>query len=653
MPAGLAWVSAPKHWFDALNTVAAKPLAIIFIAFFIGGLILLRPLLIRRLDGLGARVGKVGRDTYWTTPLALLLTLLLTAPVPVVLAGAAGLLSDGSPFANALSAAFVSSAVMLFVLIVFRDMARPNGLFSAHFSWTEDASAGLRKNLGWFAGVQAAAAFFFTLANESGDPVILYSIGLIAFAAGAVGIAVFAWLFFHPTRGVVSELANGRRGGAFIRILFPIAVLAPLVNGVISFRGYFDTALELQSRVFQSGLLLLVAAIVYGLLMRLFGVAQRRFRLEKARERRAQAERARELAEETQASGDATPLDLSTQEPDADEISDQIRTVFLVVAGVVLVFGLWGTWSPVIPALGVADDITLWRTTRIVDGASITDTVTLWDGLYSLALIIGGFVIARNIRGLLEIGLFQRMGLDAGARYAAVTIAGYVIVAVGMVAGFARLGTDWSKLQWIVAALGVGLGFGLQEIVANFVSGLIILFERPIRVGDTVTIGAVSGTVNKISIRATTLTDWDNRDVIFPNKTIITQNVTNWTLVNQVVRLLISVGVAYGSDINQVRNLIMKTVNAHPDVLKRPPATVFFMRHADSALEFEIRVFVAAPGKLLPVTHELNEAINKTLAANGIAIPFPQRDLHVHGLDSTPVGVEKISRKSADRAENT
>jgi potassium efflux system protein len=219
--------------------------------------------------------------------------------------------------------------------------------------------------------------------------------------------------------------------------------------------------------------------------------------------------------------------------------------------------------------------------------------------------------------------------MDAGARYATITILGYVLVGAGIVIGFSQLGIDWSKLQWIIAALGVGLGFGLQEIVANFVSGLIILFERPIRVGDFVTIGNLSGTVSNIKIRATTVTDFDNREVLLPNKSIITENVTNWTLKDSVTRIVVKIGVAYGSDTDIVKGLLLKVVEGLDEVLEQPAPQVFFLEHGDSSLNFEIRVFVVRPEDRLPLTHAINTGVNKTLAENNISIPFPQRDLHI------------------------
>jgi small-conductance mechanosensitive channel len=210
-----------------------------------------------------------------------------------------------------------------------------------------------------------------------------------------------------------------------------------------------------------------------------------------------------------------------------------------------------------------------------------------------------------------------------------ITILGYILVGTGGVVGLSLLGIDWSKLQWIVAALGVGLGFGLQEIVANFVSGIIILFERPIRVGDLVTIGDQTGTVTNISIRATTVTDFDNREVLLPNKSIITENVTNWTLNDAVTRVVIKIGVAYGSDVEQVRDLLMQELKNKKDILTQPAPQVFFLEHGDSSLNFEARVYVEKTEYRLPVTHAINSSFNRVLAEHNISIPFPQRDLHI------------------------
>jgi potassium efflux system protein len=180
----------------------------------------------------------------------------------------------------------------------------------------------------------------------------------------------------------------------------------------------------------------------------------------------------------------------------------------------------------------------------------------------------------------------------------------------------------------------VGLGFGLQEIFANFVSGLIVLTERPIRIGDVVTVGDVSGTVARIRARATAVVDFDNKEVIIPNKAFITERVVNWTLSNQTTRLLLKVGVAYGSDIGLVQRVLLAAVRRHADVLESPPPSVVFADFGDSSLDFEIRAFVGTFDRRLRVRHEILSAVEQVLRENGIEIPFPQRDLHIRsGLE--------------------
>ena len=330
--------------------------------------------------------------------------------------------------------------------------------------------------------------------------------------------------------------------------------------------------------------------------------------------------------------GEAVPSIEADAQLAPEPLAGQARAALLTVVVAAVAAGLWWLWSPLLPALGVVDEIVLWEGSAVVDGATVAVPVTLWS--VTLALAAGGIFAARNLRGLLQVGVLQRLRLDPGTRYAIVTIAGYVALGVGLVGGLAQLGIDWSKLQWIVAALGVGLGFGLQEIVANFVSGLIILFERPVRVGDTVTIGTLSGTVSDINIRATTITDFENREMLLPNKSIITENVTNWTLHDAITRLLLKIGVAYGSDVPAVRAILEDIVREHPDVLAVPTPTVFFVGHGASSLDFELRVFVATPSLRLPVTHDLNVAINARLEAAGIGIPFPQTEVTLRGVEA-------------------
>jgi potassium efflux system protein len=226
--------------------------------------------------------------------------------------------------------------------------------------------------------------------------------------------------------------------------------------------------------------------------------------------------------------------------------------------------------------------------------------------------------------------------LDAGARYAVTAVSKYIITVIGVVVAFGQLGIGWSQVQWLVAAVSVGLGFGLQEIFANFVSGLVLLFERPIRIGDIVSVGDVTGKVSRIRIRATTITDWDLRELVVPNKEFITGRVMNWTLSDTVSRMTIQVGVAYGTDPELTKQTLLKVAAAHPLVLKEPPPHALFDAFGDSTLNFTLRVYMASRDSYLELRHDLHKGIDAAFREAGIEIAFPQRDLHIRSMPPNP-----------------
>jgi potassium efflux system protein len=395
--------------------------------------------------------------------------------------------------------------------------------------------------------------------------------------------------------------------------------------------------------------------IAYAIAMRQVLLARRRLEVQRAQERRKKALATAGPRAESEATGDATPRMLDDSAIDVASISQQTRTLLRMFVLVGLAAGLWLVWQKLLPALGVLDGVALWTQTITTEAGTKIIPVTVSNLLIGVAIGILTFIAARNLPGLLEFMFLQRLSIEPGTRYAITAISRYFIFAVGLFIAFERIGADWSQMQWIIAALGVGVGFGLQEIVANFVSGLIILFERPVRVGDVVTIGDLSGTVSRIQIRATTITDWDNHEILVPNKSLITDKVVNWTLSEPVTRILIKIGIAYGSDTALSQKVILETVKANPLVLGAPPPTVFFLEFGDSSLNYEIRAFVAQPTHRLLVLHELHMALDRAMRQHNITIPFPQRDLHLkfgepaEGLQDRYV--EALRKKYPEAAE--
>jgi potassium efflux system protein len=234
--------------------------------------------------------------------------------------------------------------------------------------------------------------------------------------------------------------------------------------------------------------------------------------------------------------------------------------------------------------------------------------------------------------------LFARSSIEPSVRFATTTLVRYAIVIIGIVVAFKSVGIGWQQVQWLAAAITVGLGFGLQEIFANLVSGLIILFERPVRIGDSVTVGDISGRITRIRMRATTVTDWDNRELIVPNKEFITTRIMNWTLSSPVTRVVIPVGIAYGSDTARAREVLLQVARDCEYVMDEPPPSAIFRSFGTSSLDFELRVFIPKREVWPEFIDQMHARIDEAFRQAKIEIAFPQRDLHVRSIrDVLPV----------------
>lgn len=226
--------------------------------------------------------------------------------------------------------------------------------------------------------------------------------------------------------------------------------------------------------------------------------------------------------------------------------------------------------------------------------------------------------------------ILKRTRLDASLQYGIARIGGYVFILLGLYVALTAVGINLSSLAVVAGAVGIGIGFGLQNIIHNFVSGLIILAERPIALGDRIEVAGVAGNVTRIRLRSTEIVTNDNISIIVPNSDFITHPVTNWSHGDPRVQIRIPVGVAYGTDVEKLRRVLLEVAAEHPKVLKTPEPTVFFDGFGDSALLFELGLWTSemahSPRRF---RSELNFAIERKLRENQIQIPFPQRDLHL------------------------
>ena len=557
------------------------------------------------------RILRPRSDSIRFTFAAFFLTGLRALPATLLIVAIGALYSRDSTSATAtLSTAINFIAVVLFVLIFTRTLCDDNEVARAHFGWRsnacdqwlEDASWLIR----WWLPIAALAAIVFTLADETA------AIGRLTLLL-AIGVLI-GRLVSNIWRGMrVSEWRWSIITANRLRLMF-VAILILLAAGVFWGLRYsvgIITNSLLTTVCIGVGLLL-----VHSLLMRWLRVVQRRLR----------------FAELQSATSKKATGEIDTIKEDQVgllEISEATTRLLHVVAMVVTVVTILYIWAPLLPVFDLLSEVTLWTSSSVVEGASVLTQVTLETLVVVVFLVSVTLSAAHYLPALVELVLRSRTDMTAGARYTTSTLMTYVIVGVGIVSALSALGLHWSQIQWLIAALGIGIGFGLQEIVANFICGLIILFERPIRVGDIVTIGDNIGEVTKIRIRATTIRDWDGKELLVPNKDFITGHLLNWTLTDSNMRIFIPVGVAYGSDVEKALRILGEVVADHPSTLKEPEPRITFENFGDNALELSLRCFLGKIEGWWGIVTELRRDIYKRFNEAGIVIAIPQRDVHL------------------------
>jgi len=310
------------------------------------------------------------------------------------------------------------------------------------------------------------------------------------------------------------------------------------------------------------------------------------------------------------------------------------------LAGRVLTWvGFIAWWLASFRAFTVLDDVVgLLRPILLTEWGWGAVRMSLGDLLLFTLVAWLSFVVSNGIRFLLEEDVFPRVQLAKGLPLALSRMAQYAILFVGFSMALGVLGLDLTKVTILAGAIGVGVGFGLQTIVNNFISGLILLFERPIRVGDAIQIGEFQGEVRRIGIRASTVRTWEGADVIVPNSHLVSERVANWTFAEPMRRMDIRVGVAYGTDPPRMIALLLRVAGEHPKVLRDPGAVALFLGFGESALNFELRAWTDRVGEWVLIRSELTVAVNAALVGAAIAIPLPQRDVRMRMVAEVPPG---------------
>lgn len=582
-----------------------------------------RGLLWRRVLASGAATRNVREDRFVHTLSGLLASTLRVLPGPLLCWLGGWLLlaeAEAWPQLAALGHSLYWSGMLWLLGLGLQELGREDGIGHRHFRFPRARREVLRRGPALMVLPMMASLAIGATVRLWGQESTIDVLPRLALITFELLLALTLWRLFAPAfflpRGAAAHTPVGR-GAWLARVLAP-AIAIGLAVAIAA--GYVYSAVALTRLLLLSAGALFSVWLGYHLAARALVLGARRLAAERAL---ASPENKPSAAE------DGPRLDTALgHEITLDDISQQVRALLGVTAA--LLAGIWllAIWANTAPALTALDEIALWSVSRTVDGSATLVSVSLLAVLGALLTVILMFVASRNLPGLLQL-LLRPLAMEPATQYAITSLCRYVIILVGIVASLGLLGLEWSKLQWLVAALGVGIGFGLQEIIANFVSGLILLFERPVRVGDTVTIGEFSGTVARIDIRATTLVDWDNREVVVPNKAFLTEKVVNWTLSDTVTRIIIKVGVSYDSAPSLVQQTLLEVAQRQPEVLEDPAPMVVLMGFGASTLDFELRCHVARMNERLRATDGLHHAIAQAFRERGITIDYPQLDVHI------------------------
>ena len=588
------------------------------------------PFFVRLTNELALRLDKAS-DNYTVTPRALIYHFFLILPKVafITLIGSIFIfftVDDSDAQKN------ITFLLMLHLIcfLYMRHIMEPNSLVQRHFSVSPRVIAQNRAIIDqlWFVSIP-----MLMIANMREAEPTKISGDVIGYPLMVFG---FLYLTFFAIKTVKRSIERVKPDMTFWTISI-ISIITPLTITVMLGLGYYYTVIQLLNRVAITLYICFLYLILSNTLRRELYVAEVKM-LSAIRSRMQQQHEAQANAANLTATATATPEMQGKQRLESfrlELVNGRAYKLFNACLLTVFIYFMYQQWNDLAGVLTYLDHIYLWESIKIVDGQTISSTLSLGDVLLAIVIVIVAVVLNHNLPLLIERLFMIRKGVEAkSTSYTIKLITSYTITTLGVIFAASALGISWDNLQWLVAALSVGLGFGLQEIFGNFVSGIIILFERQLRVGDIVTLSNLSGTVSRIRIRATTITSFDNKEVVIPNKQFITSAVTNWSLSNTVTKLEFAIGVAYDADTNKAKDILRGIIRRCRDLNRDKKPLVFIKSLDASAVTIMCEVFVNEIGKRKAVYDYLSTEALRLFRDHNIEIPFDQLDVTIRNLDT-------------------
>lgn len=590
------------------------------------------PFFVRLTNELALRLDKAS-DNYTVTPRALIYHFFLILPKVafITLIGSIFIFFTVDDFDSQKNITFLLM-LHLICFLYMRHIMEPNSLVQRHFSVSPRVIAQNRAIIDqlWFVSIP-----MLMIANMREAEPTKISGDVIGYPLMVFG---FLYLTFFAIKTVKRSIERVKPDMTFWTISI-ISIITPLTITVMLGLGYYYTVIQLLNRVAITLYICFLYLILSNTLRRELYVAEVKM-LSAIRSRMQQQHEAQANAANltATATATATPEMQGKQRLESfrlELVNGRAYKLFNACLLTVFIYFMYQQWNDLAGVLTYLDHIYLWESIKIVDGQTISSTLSLGDVLLAIVIVIVAVVLNHNLPLLIERLFMIRKGVEAkSTSYTIKLITSYTITTLGVIFAASALGISWDNLQWLVAALSVGLGFGLQEIFGNFVSGIIILFERQLRVGDIVTLSDLSGTVSRIRIRATTITSFDNKEVVIPNKQFITSAVTNWSLSNTVTKLEFAIGVAYDADTNKAKDILRGIIRRCRDLNRDKKPLVFIKSLDASAVTIMCEVFVNEIGKRKAVYDYLSTEALRLFRDHNIEIPFDQLDVTIRNLDT-------------------
>ncbi|CDG23083.1 Uncharacterized mscS family protein yjeP [Xenorhabdus poinarii G6] len=573
------------------------------------------------------RIGKVTQDHFSLTVRTVFWSTVAASPLPMLWSAIGYGLQSAWPYpiAAAIGSGISATTPILWVFMLSAAFAHPNGLFIAHFRWPEERIKRAMRfyRLSIFLIVPLMMAVI--ACNNYNDTIFLPTLGRLCFFMLCIALSLVTNSLKRA--GIPLYMDKHGSGENIINsVLWWVLLSAPILAALASLLGYLQTSQALLARLETSVAIWLFLLVIYHIVRRWMLIQRRKIAFERAKQRRAEILAQRAKNEDDSANiNSSVEGSIEVEEPiiDLDAISAQslglVRSILTMIALVSLIL----LWSELHSAFSFLETIQLWNVSTNINGVDSIQPITLGSVLIAILVIIITTQLVRNLPALLELALLQHLVLTPGTGYAITALTKYSITLIGGLVGFSLVGIEWSKIQWLVAAMGVGLGFGLQEIFTNIISGLIILFEKPIRIGDTVTIRGLTGSISKINTRATTLTDWDRKEIIVPNKAFITEQFINWSLSDTITRIVLTIPVPAEVDSAHATDILLSVAKRSPFILDNPVPEVYLVDLQQGIQIYELRAYAAEMGHRMPARHEIHQHILQEFSKQNITLPFP------------------------------